>query len=107
MVIVRGCRGSTITLPASVTAIKLQVEQCTNCIVEVHARLLTETVEAWQCDDFRPKDTQSPLKHEANRNAYIFLVIAGLHFCSLYLKLYVYRHIQEVMTARMRGAYRV
>jgi len=51
VVIVRGCTGCTITLPASLTLIKLQIEQCTNCTIEVGARLLTETVEVWACDD--------------------------------------------------------
>lgn len=50
VLIVRGCSGCTITLPSSVTIIKLQVEQCNNCTLDVGARVLTETVEAWDCD---------------------------------------------------------
>ena len=65
----------------------------------------TTCVEALQCDDFEPAGTRSPLRYEANRNALIFVVIAALHFVSLYLKMSVYRHIQEVMTRNMRSAY--
>lgn len=49
----------------------------------------TTCVEAMMCDDFSPSGTQSPLKYEADRNALIFLVIAGLHFASIYLKMCV------------------
>jgi len=50
VVIVRGCRGCTIRLPATLVAIKLQIEQCEACTFEVCAKLLTETVEVWACD---------------------------------------------------------
>ena len=65
----------------------------------------TTCIEALQCDDFEPAGTRSPLRYEANRNALIFLVIAALHFASLWLKMSVYRRIQEVMTRNMRSAY--
>ena len=49
VVIVRGCRGCAITLPSSLVLIKLQIEQCVDCTLSVGARVLTETVEVWDC----------------------------------------------------------
>ena len=51
VVIVRGCSGCTITLPASLILVKLQIEQCTKCTFEVPARVLTETIEVWESDE--------------------------------------------------------
>lgn len=51
VLVIRGCTGSTITLASDAIAIKLQVERCKNCTIDVRGRVLTETLEAWECDD--------------------------------------------------------
>lgn len=49
VIILRGCKGCTITLPAELVIIKLQVEHCEHCTVNMESRLLTETTEVWDC----------------------------------------------------------
>jgi len=48
VLVVRRCEGCTITLPAELSLIKLQLEGCTQCTVTVLAKLLTETLEVWE-----------------------------------------------------------
>ena len=50
VIIVRNCTDCTIWLPAGINVIKLQLEHCKQCTVDVRCRLLTETVEVWECD---------------------------------------------------------
>ena len=58
-----------------------------------------------QCDDYRPRGTKSPLRQEANKNAWIFLGLAGVQLIATFSKLAVYRFIQEQMTRAMRHDY--
>ena len=50
VIIIRNCTGCSITLPAGLNVIKLQVEQSKKCTVDVRCRLLTELVEIWECE---------------------------------------------------------
>ena len=61
--------------------------------------------EQTECDDYRPKGTNSPLRREANRNALAFVAIAALQFVGVFSKMGIYRYIQEQMTAVARGRY--
>ncbi|KAH8096089.1 ATPase [Aureococcus anophagefferens] len=55
--------------------------------------------EQTECDKYRPRDTNSPLRREANRNALAFVAIAVLQFVGVFSKMGIYRYIQEQMTA--------
>ncbi|KAH8063789.1 ATPase [Aureococcus anophagefferens] len=59
--------------------------------------------EQTECDKYRPRDTNSPLRREANRNALAFVAIAVLQFVGVFSKMGIYRYIQEQMTAVARA----
>lgn len=51
VLIIRDCSGCKLTLAPEIYCIKVQVEHCTGTTVDIQARVLTETVEAWGCED--------------------------------------------------------
>jgi len=50
VLIISGCKGCRLTLAPELSAIKVQVEDCTDTSVDVRARVLTETVEVYKCE---------------------------------------------------------
>jgi len=50
VIIVRGCKGCTFTLAPELALIKVQIEHCKQCSIDVQSRVLTETIEVWECE---------------------------------------------------------
>ena len=51
VLVLRQLEGCTVRIAADVAAIKLQLEGCTNTTLQLDGKLLTETLEAWKCND--------------------------------------------------------
>jgi ABC-type multidrug transport system fused ATPase/permease subunit len=64
-----------------------------------------DPVQAYQCKNYEPAGTESPLKREAYKNAMYFLCLATLQFVSIFMKQSIYRWIQERMTKNLRKEY--
>ena len=50
VVFIRRCTDCVVTASAGCSVLKLQVEGCTRCRVVLEGKVLTETVEAWNCE---------------------------------------------------------
>merc|ERR1712159_187164 len=61
--------------------------------------------QSYQCKQYEPAGTESPLKREAYKNAFYFLGLAILQFISVFMKQSIYRWIQERMTKNLRKEY--
>lgn len=61
--------------------------------------------QSYQCKQYEPAGTESPLKREAYKNAFYFLGLAILQFISIFMKQSIYRWIQERMTKNLRKEY--
>merc|ERR1712193_575280 len=61
--------------------------------------------QAYQCKQYEPAGTESPLKREAYKNALYFLGLASLQFVGIFMKQSIYRWIQERMTKNLRKEY--
>merc|ERR1712193_126597 len=61
--------------------------------------------QSYQCKQYEPTGTESPLKREAYKNAFYFLGLAILQFISVFMKQSIYRWIQERMTKNLRKEY--
>jgi ABC-type multidrug transport system fused ATPase/permease subunit len=64
-----------------------------------------DAYQLYQCKQYEPAGTASPLKREAYKNALFFLAIAILQFVSIFMKQSTYRWIQERMTKNLRKEY--
>lgn len=49
LLVVTGCKGCKITLPADANVIKVQIERCEGCTINLHGRVITQLVELWEC----------------------------------------------------------
>eukprot|EP00746_Dinoflagellata_sp_MGD_P160771 gnl/MRDRNA2_/MRDRNA2_87673_c0_seq1.p1 gnl/MRDRNA2_/MRDRNA2_87673_c0~~gnl/MRDRNA2_/MRDRNA2_87673_c0_seq1.p1 ORF type:complete len:1288 (-),score=286.59 gnl/MRDRNA2_/MRDRNA2_87673_c0_seq1:202-4065(-) len=64
-----------------------------------------DPLQAYQCENYEPAGTESPLKREAYKNALLFLGLAILQFVGIFMKQSIYRWIQERMTKNLRKEY--
>jgi len=47
------CDGCEVTLPEGTSAIKVQFQGCKRCVLRVSGKVLTETLEVWECEGCR------------------------------------------------------
>ena len=80
VVVIRGCRNCTLTLPPTLTVIKLQVEQCTGCVIQMSARNLTETVEVWECDGCKVRLDSKSSTMQVDKCTQLALTYASVAF---------------------------